>query len=171
MATPSFDYTLSALKASLKRLNTDYVDLFYAHRGIEPIEPTIEGLKAAKEAGLTKYVGVSEYTIEQLDRAEAITHIDAIQIEASLFTPDIFANGQYEWARKHGTAIVAYSPLGRGFLTGKIKSRADIASDSDFRQGNPRFSEENFPKNLKLVEKVTAVRAAFFILSSRTVVC
>lgn len=152
----SREYSHEALNASLKRLQTDHVDLYYLHRPAEPIEESIKGMKELQQEGKLKYIGVSEYNVEQLERAEKIAHIDALQIELSPWTPNILSNGILDWCKKNGTTVVAYSPLGRGLISGQIKMRADL-EEGDFRLSNPRFSEENFPKNLELVEELKKI--------------
>ncbi|MCO5612566.1 hypothetical protein L7F22_066834 [Adiantum nelumboides] len=150
------EYCAEALEASLKRLQTDHVDLYYCHRAVEPVEEQAKGLKNAKDAGKTRYVGVSEYSVDQLERFEKICHIDALQIELSPWTPEVISNGVLDWCKKNGTALIAYSPVGRGFLTGAIKSPDDLADD-DFRKNNERFQGDNFTKNLELVADIKKI--------------
>ncbi|KAL8737495.1 MAG: hypothetical protein Q9181_001625 [Wetmoreana brouardii] len=149
-----------ACAKSLHRLGTSYIDLYYCHRvdGKTPIEHTVQAMAELKEEGKIKYLGLSEISSETLRRAEKVCHIDAVQIEYSPFTMDIEdpAIGLLDTCRELGVAVVAYSPLGRGMLTGTIKSPADF-EENDFRKHAPRFSEENFPKNLQLVDKLTEV--------------
>ncbi|KAL8700539.1 MAG: hypothetical protein Q9201_005390 [Fulgogasparrea decipioides] len=151
-------YIKEACAKSLHRLGTNYIDLYYCHRvdGITPIEHTVQAMAELKEEGKIKYLGLSEISSETLRRAEKVCHIDAVQIEYSPFTMDIEdpAIGLLDTCRELGVAVVAYSPLGRGVLTGTIKSPADF-EENDFRKNAPRFSEENFPKNLQLVDKLT----------------
>jgi aryl-alcohol dehydrogenase-like predicted oxidoreductase len=152
------DYCLSACDASLKRLGVDYIDLYYAHR-VDPkvdVTETVGAMKELKDAGKIKYIGVSEYNIDQLTRANKVAHIDALQIEFSPWTPDILNNGILKWCEDNGTALVAYSPLGRGFLTGQYKSVDDF-EEGDFRRNNPRFMGENFKKNLVLVDDIKKI--------------
>ncbi|KAL9932512.1 hypothetical protein V8E36_008629 [Tilletia maclaganii] len=150
------EYVLKAADASLERLGIEQIDLYYHHRpSATDIAETAGALRELKEAGKIKYVGVSEYTLEQLKRFNDVVHIDAYQIEVSPWTPEIFKNGLAQWCEQNGTAIIAYSPLGRGFLTGSIKTPADI--DDDFRKSNPRYQGENFKKNLELVDALQAV--------------
>ncbi|GMH39590.1 hypothetical protein BSKO_07488 [Bryopsis sp. KO-2023] len=147
----------SACEASLKRLGINCIDLYYQHRmdPATPIEETMQELKALVEEGKIKYVGLSEASPADIRKAHAIHPISAYQLEWSLWTRDA-EQGVIPVCRELGIGIVAYSPLGRGFLTGKITSTSDI-SDGDYRKGNPRFSEENFAKNQALVERVKAV--------------
>lgn len=154
------DYIRSAVDKSLSRLGIDQIDLYYVHRIQEdqPIEITVGVLKELQQAGKIKYIGLSEMSAETLRRAEKVVHIDAAQVEYSPFSLEI-EDPQIDVlkaARETGTAIVAYSPLGRGFLTGSLKSPADF-EEGDFRKFAPRFSEENFPKNLKLVDEFKAL--------------
>lgn len=130
----------------------------YAHRldGKTPVEKTAAELKKLQEEGKIKYIGLSECSSESLRRASKIVHIDAIQIEYSPFSLDIESPqiGLLKTARELGTAIVCYSPIGRGMLGGTIRSPKDFEK-GDFRTFAPRFSEENFPKNLELVDRIT----------------
>ncbi|KIX94351.1 uncharacterized protein Z520_10061 [Fonsecaea multimorphosa CBS 102226] len=154
------EYIKEAIEKSLKRLGLPYVDLYYAHRidQNQPIETTVTAMKELKSQGKVKYLGLSECSSETLRRACKIVHIDAVQIEYSPFTLDIEDPqvGLLKTCQELGTAVIAYSPLGRGFLTGAIKSPDDF-EPGDFRINAPRFSKENFSKNLKLVEDLKAV--------------
>ncbi|KAK7740951.1 hypothetical protein SLS53_005014 [Cytospora paraplurivora] len=154
------EYVHEALEKSLRRLGTDYVDLYYVHRldKDRPIEITIAELKKLKEAGKIKHIGLSEASADSLRRASSVVHIDALQVEYSPFSLDIESpeSDLLRTARELGTAVVAYSPLNRGFLTGAIRSPDDF-EDGDFRKGAPRFSKENFHKNLELVDKIKEV--------------
>jgi len=152
------EYCLSACDASLKRLGVDQIDLYYAHRPDPKVDvtETVGALKELKDAGKVKYIGVSEYNIDQLTRANKVVHIDALQIEFSPWTPDIVSNGILKWCEENGTDVVAYSPLGRGFLTGQYKSVEDF-EEGDFRRYNPRFTGENFKKNLVLVDDIKKI--------------
>jgi aryl-alcohol dehydrogenase-like predicted oxidoreductase len=152
------EYCHSACEASLKRLGVDHIDLYYAHR-VDPkvdVTETVGALKELKDAGKIRYIGVSEYNIDQLTRANKVAHIDALQIEFSPWTPDILNNGILKWCEENGTDVVAYSPLGRGFLTGQYKSIDDF-EEGDFRRHNPRFEGENFKKNLVLVDDIKKI--------------
>jgi aryl-alcohol dehydrogenase-like predicted oxidoreductase len=149
------EYAFKACNDSLKRLGVEQIDLYYAHRSVPGTDVTITvgAMKELQEQGKIKYIGVSEYNLDQLERANKVVHIDAVQIEISPWTPDILTNGILDWCEKNGTAVVAYSPLGRGFLTGKYKSPDDFSKD-DFRASHPRFIGENFDKNLELVRDI-----------------
>ncbi|EXJ70255.1 alcohol dehydrogenase [Cladophialophora psammophila CBS 110553] len=154
------DYIRAACDKSLRRLGIDQIDLYYCHRvqANQPIEITVKVMKELQDAGKVKYLGLSECSADTLRRACKVVHIDAVQLEYSPFSMDIESPqiGLLKACRELGVAVVAYSPLGRGFLTGGIKSRADF-EEGDFRSFAPRFSEENFPKNLKLVEDIKAI--------------
>jgi aryl-alcohol dehydrogenase-like predicted oxidoreductase len=149
------EYIHEACDKSLKRLGIDCIDLFYCHRvdAKQPIEITVTEMAKLQSAGKVKYLGLSECSAETLRRACKIVHIDAVQIEYSPFTMDIEdpAIGLLQACRDLGVATVAYSPLGRGFLTGSIRSPDDF-EEGDFRTFAPRFSKENFHKNLELVD-------------------
>jgi aryl-alcohol dehydrogenase-like predicted oxidoreductase len=153
------EYVAEAIEKSLRRLQTGWVDLYYLHRvdGETPIEETVRAMAGLKREGKIRYLGLSEVSATTLRRACEVEHIDALQTEYSPFTLDIeFPQFRVLDACKElGVALVAYSPLGRGFLTGSIKSREDIKDDGRARL--PRFSEENFPKNLELVVKIQAI--------------
>ena len=153
-------YVREAIEKSLKRLDLDSVDLYYVHRidKTVPIEETMSVLKELVQAGKIKYIGLSECSSDTLRRAYAVHPIACVQIEYSPFSLDIERDeiGLLKTCRELGVAIVCYSPLGRGMLTGQIKSRADLG-ENDYRRHWPRFSEENFPKNLQLVDQLTAL--------------
>ncbi|KAL8808068.1 MAG: hypothetical protein Q9182_000346 [Xanthomendoza sp. 2 TL-2023] len=153
-------YVHEACRKSLSRLGIDFIDLYYCHRvdGKTPIEHTVRAMAELQKQGLIKHIGLSEVSSDTLRRAEKIVHIDAVQIEYSPFTMDIEdpAIGLLATCRELGTAVIAYSPLGRGMITGAYTSPADFPED-DWRRGAPRFSEENFPKNLRLVEELKGV--------------
>jgi len=149
------DYIREACDKSLRRLGTDVIDLYYCHRvdANIPIEQTVGVMAELKKAGKVKYLGLSECSADTLRRACKVEHIDAVQIEYSPFTMDIEDPqiGLLAACRELGVATIAYSPLGRGFLTGSIKSPDDF-EEGDFRTYAPRFSKENFHKNLELVD-------------------
>ncbi|KAM0795062.1 NADP-dependent oxidoreductase domain-containing protein [Usnea florida] len=151
------EYVKEACAKSLQRLGIPTIDLYYCHRldGKTPVEKTVEAMAQLKKEGKIKYLGLSEVSSASLRRAHAIHPISAVQIEYSPFTTDIELPeiGLLKTCRELGVATIAYSPLGRGMLTGAYKSPADF-EEGDFRSGSPRFSAENFPKNLKLVEKI-----------------
>jgi aryl-alcohol dehydrogenase-like predicted oxidoreductase len=149
------EYIREACEKSLKRLGVQQIDLYYCHRvqAEQPIEVTVREMKKLQDEGKVKYLGLSECSAETLRRACEVVHIDAVQIEYSPFTLDIeYENiGLLKACRELGVATVAYSPLGRGFLTGTLRSPDDF-EEGDFRQYAPRFSKENFHKNLEMVD-------------------
>ncbi|HTA39225.1 MAG TPA: aldo/keto reductase [Candidatus Acidoferrales bacterium] len=153
-------YVKSACDASLQRLNVDHIDLYYQHRvDLDvPIEETVGAMSDLIHAGKVRFLGLSEASAATVRRAQAVHPIAALQNEWSLWSRDLESNGQLEAARELGIAIVAYSPIGRGFLTGALKTRDDFDED-DFRRHSPRFSAENFDKNLELVAMVEALAA------------
>jgi len=149
------EHIRESLTTSLKRLGTNYVDLYYMHRmdPKTPVEVTVKALKELVDEGKIKYYGLSECSAETLRRAHSIHPCSAVQIEYSPWTTDIERNGVLDACRELGVSVVAYSPLGRGFLTGKYKTPEDLAED-DWRRHNPRFQNENFYKNLNLVREI-----------------
>jgi len=152
------EYVKEACKASLERLGVDHIDLYYQHRVDTevPIEETVQAMVDLKNEGKIRYLGLSECSAATLRRACKVHPIAAAQMEYSPFALEIESE-QTEFlktARELGVKIVAYSPLGRGFLTGSIKSRADL-DEKDTRSNHPRFSEEHFGDNLKLVESLS----------------
>ena len=149
----------AALEGSLKRLGTDHVDLYYQHRvdPDTPIEETVGALAELVGEGKVRHIGLSEAGPETIRRAHAVHPITALQSEYSLWTRDPEAR-VLAVLRELGIGLVAYSPLGRGFLTGAIRSVEDFAED-DSRKTNPRFIGENFEHNLRAVEEVTAIAA------------
>ncbi|KAF8187577.1 NADP-dependent oxidoreductase domain-containing protein [Mycena galopus ATCC 62051] len=146
-------YVKTATESSLKRLDVDCIDLYYLHRADlnTPIEHTVAAMAEFVKAGKVKYLGLSEVSAATLRRAHAVHPIAAVQVEYSPFTLDIEDPkiGLLATARELGVQVVAYSPLGRGLLTGQFKSPDDFGDD-DFRKGIPRYSAENFPNILKL---------------------
>jgi aryl-alcohol dehydrogenase-like predicted oxidoreductase len=155
------DYVRSACDASLKRLGIDCIDLYYQHRvdPTVPIEETVGAMAGLVDAGKVRLLGLSEASGATLERACAVHPIAALQSEFSLWTRDPQSNGMLDACRKLGVSLVAYSPLGRGFLTGAIQSPDDLAAD-DYRRSNPRFVGDNFKRNLQLVEQVKSLAAA-----------
>jgi aryl-alcohol dehydrogenase-like predicted oxidoreductase len=149
----------TALEGSLKRLATDHVDLYYQHRvdPKTPIEDTVGALAALVAEGKIRHIGLSEAGPDTIRRAHAVHPVTAVQSEYSLWTRDPEAK-VLPLLRELGIGFVAYSPLGRGFLTGEILSTDDFA-DNDTRKTNPRFMGENFQRNLQAVGEVTAIAA------------
>jgi aryl-alcohol dehydrogenase-like predicted oxidoreductase len=154
------EYVLGACDASLERLGVDYIDLYYQHRvdNNTPIEDTVGAMAELVAAGKVRHLGLSEAAPETIRRAHATFPITALQTEWSLWTRDPETDGVLATVRELGIGFVAYSPLGRGFLSGSIRTLDDLAPD-DFRRRNPRFSGENFAKNLALVEVVREIAA------------
>ncbi|KAI0967568.1 aldo-keto reductase [Xylaria arbuscula] len=148
-------YVKEACNASLERLQTDHIDLYYQHRvdPKTPIEHTVQAMAELKKEGKVRYLGLSECSERSLRRAHAVHPIAAIQMEYSPFALQIESSqtNLLKAARELGIKVVAYSPLGRGFLTGAIKSR-DQLDEKDNRRLMPRFSDENFSDNLKLAQ-------------------
>ncbi len=152
------EYVRAACDASLKRLGVAVIDLYYQHRvdPTVPIEETVGAMAELVQAGKVRYLGLSEASGATLERACKVHPIAALQSEFSLWTRDPQTNGMLDACRRLGVALVAYSPLGRGFLTGAITKPEDFADD-DYRRHNPRFQGENFARNLALVEQVQAL--------------
>jgi aryl-alcohol dehydrogenase-like predicted oxidoreductase len=154
------DYIRSAIDGTLKRLGIDTLDLYYQHR-IDPnvaIEETVGAMAELVQQGKVRYLGLSEASATTLERAHNVHPISALQSEYSLWSRDQEDNGCLAACQRLGIAFVPYSPLGRGFLTGALKSPDDFAAD-DYRRFSPRFQGENFAKNLLLVEQVQGLAA------------
>ena len=151
------DYVKSACEASLRRLGVDTIDLYYQHRvdPATPIEETVGAMAELVRAGKVRHLGLSEAGPATLRRAAAVFPITALQSEWSLWSRDV-EDAVVPACRELGIGFVAYSPLGRGFLTGQLKSFEDLAPD-DWRRGAPRFQGENFAKNLALVERIREI--------------
>jgi aryl-alcohol dehydrogenase-like predicted oxidoreductase len=151
------EYVKSSCEASLKRLNVELIDLYYLHRKdpATPIEDTIGAMAELVKEGKIRAIGVSELNAETLRKANAVYPVTALQTEYSLWTREA-ENDVIPACKELGIAFVAYSPLGRGFLTGQIKKFEDLDED-DFRRSSPRFQGENFNKNLHLVEKIKEI--------------
>ncbi|HBP46965.1 aldo/keto reductase [Pseudomonas sp.] len=154
------EYIRQAVEGSLKRLGVETLDLYYQHRMDPnvPVEETVGALSALVKAGKVRYLGLSEASVATLERAHKVHPISALQSEYSLWSRDQEGNGCLEACQRLGIAFVPYSPLGRGFLTGALRTVDDFAAD-DFRRFNPRFQGENFGKNLLLVEQVQTLAA------------
>ncbi|MBB3086182.1 aldo/keto reductase [Geodermatophilus sabuli] len=152
------DYVRRACDASLQRLGVDVIDLYYQHRvdTAVPVEDTWGALRELVEAGKVRHVGISEAAPETIRRAHAVTPVTAVQTEYSLWTRDPEDDGVLATCAELGIGFVAYSPLGRGFLSGQIRSLDDLAPD-DFRRRNPRFQGEAFARNLELVDRVREI--------------
>jgi aryl-alcohol dehydrogenase-like predicted oxidoreductase len=154
-------YVRQACDASLQRLGVDHIDLYYQHRvdPTVPIEETVGAMAGLVAAGKVKHLGLSEAAPDTIRRAHATHPITALQTEYSLWTRDVEENGVLETIGELGIGFVAYSPLGRGFLTGEIKTFDDLP-ENDFRRRNPRFQGENFQKNINLVQRVGEIARA-----------
>ena len=153
------EYVRQACDASLRRLNVETIDLYYQHRvdPNTPIEDTVGAMSRLIEEGKVRYIGLSEAGIETIRRAHAVHPITALQTEYSLWSRDP-EDGILQACRELGIGFVAYSPLGRGFLTGQFKSFDDLA-EGDYRRFAPRFQGENFQKNLELVSHIEELAA------------
>ncbi|HKQ52082.1 MAG TPA: aldo/keto reductase [Pyrinomonadaceae bacterium] len=151
------EYVRSACEASLRRLNVETIDLYYQHRvdPKTPIEETVGAMQRLVEEGKVRYLGLSEASAETIRRAHAVHPIAALQSEYSLWTRDV-EEEILPVCRELGLGFVAYSPLGRGFLTGRFQKPEDLP-ENDRRRMFPRFQEENFEQNLRLVERVTEI--------------
>ncbi|OAA54154.1 Aldo/keto reductase [Niveomyces insectorum RCEF 264] len=156
-------YVKEACAKSLQRLGVDTIDLYYCHRvdGVTPIEKTVEAMAELKREGKIRYLGLSEVSPETLRRAHRVHPITAVQVEYSPFALEIERpeTNLLATCRELGVGVVAYSPLGRGLVTGALTSPDDLAPD-DFRRLIPRYSAENFPKNLELVRELQKLAAA-----------
>jgi aryl-alcohol dehydrogenase-like predicted oxidoreductase len=152
------EYVHRACDASLQRLGVDVIDLYYQHRvdTSVPIEDTWGALRELVEAGKIRHAGISEAAPETIRRAHAVQPVTAVQTEYSLWTRDPEDDGVLATCAALGIGFVAYSPIGRGFLSGQIRSLHDL-EDNDFRRHNPRFQGENFARNLELVDRVREI--------------
>jgi aryl-alcohol dehydrogenase-like predicted oxidoreductase len=154
------EYIRDAIDGTLKRLGVETLDLYYQHR-IDPqvaIEETVGAMAELVKAGKVRYLGLSEASVATLERASKVHPISALQSEYSLWSRDQEENGCLAACQRLGVAFVPYSPLGRGFLTGALRSPDDFAAD-DYRRFSPRFQGKNFAKNLLLVQQVQALAA------------
>lgn len=153
------DYVHRACDASLQRLGIDTIDLYYQHRVDDqvPIEETVGAMAELVRAGKVRYLGLSEASAATVRRAHAVSPITALQTEYSLWSREP-EDGILATCRELGVGFVAYSPLGRGFLTGRWQSPDDLPPD-DWRRQNPRFQGENFRRNLEIVERLGAIAA------------
>ncbi|MGI9048600.1 MAG: aldo/keto reductase [Rubrobacteraceae bacterium] len=152
------DYVREACDASLQRLGIDYIDLYYQHRvdPDTPIEETVGAMKELVEAGKVRYLGLSEAAPETIRRAHAVHPISALQSEYSLFSRDV-EDEVLPTVRELGIGFVPYSPLGRGFLTGRWRSLEDMPEEDTRAARFPRFAEENFKKNLELADRIREI--------------
>jgi aryl-alcohol dehydrogenase-like predicted oxidoreductase len=152
------DYVRQACDASLARLGVDHVDLYYQHRvdPSVPVEETWGALAELVAAGKVRHIGISEAAPATIRRAHQVHPVTAVQTEWSLWSRDVEDNGVLATVRELGIGFVAYAPLGRGFLSGTIRSIDDL-DENDFRRHSPRFQGENFQKNLELLERVRQI--------------
>jgi aryl-alcohol dehydrogenase-like predicted oxidoreductase len=164
----SRNYVKKAVERSLKNLKTDYIDLYYMHRLDKntPIEETVEAMSDLVKEGKIGYIGLSEVSSETVKRAHAVHPITAVQSEFSLFERTVEERGVLNTLKELGIGFVAYSPLGRGFLSGQIRSIDDLP-ENDFRRGIPRFQEKYFHKNIELVEAIEALAKEKNVTSSQ----
>ncbi|ORX66225.1 aldo/keto reductase [Linderina pennispora] len=154
------EYVRASVEGSLERLGVDRIDLYYQHRvdPNTPIEKTVAAMAELVKEGKVRYLGLSECSADTLRRAYKVHPIAAVQMEYSPWTIDIETNGLLDACRELGVTLVAYSPLGRGFLTGQIRKFEDLP-ERDWRRTNPRFQPENFAHNIKLVEGFERIAA------------
>ncbi|WP_316809652.1 aldo/keto reductase [Pedobacter agri] len=162
------DYVKKAVERSLKNLKTDYIDLYYMHRLDKntPIEETVGAMSELVKEGKIGYIGLSEVSSETVKRAHAVHPVTAVQSEYSLFERTVEERGVLTTLNELGIGFVAYSPLGRGFLSGQIKSIDDLP-ENDFRRAIPRFQEAHFHKNIELVEAIAALASEKNVTSSQ----
>ena len=164
----SKDYVKKSVERSLKNLKTDYIDLYYMHRLDKnvPIEETVGAMSDLVKEGKIGYIGLSEVGSETVKRAHAVHPISAVQSEYSLFERTVEEKGVIKTLNELGIGFVAYSPLGRGFLSGNIKTIDDLP-ENDFRRGIPRFQGEHFHKNIELVKAIENMAKEKEITSSQ----
>lgn len=160
MINGTAQYVQQACDASLQRLGVDYIDLYYLHRvdPNTPIEETVGAMADLVKQGKVRYIGLSEPSVATIRRAVRVYPLTAIQTEYSLWSREP-EDELLPLLQELGIGLVAYSPLGRGFLAGRFRKPEDLAAD-DWRRGNPRFQGENFEKNLQLVDRVRAIATA-----------
>ncbi|ARZ67263.1 aldo/keto reductase [Streptomyces albireticuli] len=152
------DYIRAGIEGTLRRLGTDHLDLYYLHR-VDPRIPVEDSWAAMAELvheGKVRFLGISEASAATIERAHAVHPVTAVQSEYSLFTRDVEVNGVLETTNRLGIGFVSYSPLGRGFLSGRIRGTDDIPHD-DFRRIAPRFQGANLEANLRIVEQLSAL--------------
>jgi len=154
------EYVREACEKSLKRLGRETIDLYYQHRPDPnvPVEESVGAMKVLVEQGKVRFIGVSEFSTEQIRAAHAVHPITALQTEYSLWSRHVEQEGILEACREFGIAFVAYSPLGRGFLAGAIPNRESLESN-DWRRDNPRFSDEALAENARFVELIRDIAA------------
>ncbi len=163
------EYVKASCDASLKRLGIEQIDLYYQHRVDKtvPIEDTVGAMADLVRAGKVRYLGLSEASAATIARACKVHPIAALQSEYSLWTRDPESTGALAACREHGVTLVPYSPLGRGFLTGAFSKLEDLPADDYRRKSSPRFAQENFQRNLTLVDAVKDLAAAKGVTASQ----
>lgn len=161
-------YVRKAIDRSLKNLGTDYIDLYYLHRmdPNTPIEETVGAMADLVKAGKVRYIGLSEVSAQTIRKAHQVHPVTAVQTEYSLFEREPEENGVLDVLKELGIGFVAYSPLGRGFITGELKSPDDF-EENDFRRTIPRYQGENFYKNLDLLKEIQTIAAGKGVTSSQ----
>lgn len=161
-------YVRKSVDRSLKNLGTDYIDLYYLHRADPdtPIEETVGAMGELVKAGKVKYIGLSEVSAQTIRKAHQVHPLTAIQTEYSLFEREPEVNGIFDVLKELGIGFVSYSPLGRGFITGDLKSPDDF-EENDFRRTIPRYQGENFYKNLDLLKEIQNIAASKGVTSSQ----
>jgi aryl-alcohol dehydrogenase-like predicted oxidoreductase len=162
------EYVKKAVERSLKNLNTDFIDLYYMHRLDKntPVEETVEAMSDLVKEGKVGYIGLSEVSSETVRRAHAVHPVTAVQSEYSLFERTVEERGILNTLNELGIGFVAYSPLGRGFLSGQIRTIDDLP-ENDFRRAIPRFQEKHFYKNIELVDAIESMAAERGVTSSQ----
>jgi aryl-alcohol dehydrogenase-like predicted oxidoreductase len=162
------EYVKKSVERSLKNLKTDYIDLYYMHRLDKnvPVEETVGAMADLVKEGKIGYIGLSEVSSETVKKAHAVHPISAVQSEYSLFERTVEEKGVIKTLNELGIGFVAYSPLGRGFLSGNIKTIEDLP-ENDFRRGIPRFQGEQFQRNIELVEAIENMAKEKEITSSQ----
>ncbi|WP_229924530.1 aldo/keto reductase [Streptomyces sulfonofaciens] len=162
------EYVRASVERSLRNLDTDRIDLYYQHRVDPrvPVEETFGALGELVAAGKVRYLGISEVRPDTIVRAHATAPLSAVESEYSLFARDMESNGVLETVRRLGIGFVAYAPLGRGFLTGGVRS-ADSLAEQDLRRIYPRFQKENLDSNLALVERIGQIAAGLGVSSAQ----
>lgn len=162
------EYVRKSVDRSLKNLGTDYIDLYYLHRADPdtPIEETVGAMADLVKEGKVKYIGLSEVSAETIRKAHRIHPVTAVQTEYSLFEREPEVNGIFDVLKESGIGFVSYSPLGRGFITGDLKSPDDF-EENDFRRTIPRYQGENFYRNLDLLKEIQIIAAGKGVTSSQ----
>lgn len=162
------DYVKKSVERSLKNLGTDHIDLYYMHRLDKntPIEETVDAMASLVKEGKVKYIGLSEVSSATIRRAHAVHPLTAVQMEYSLFERSVEEAGIHHTLEELGIGLVAYSPLGRGFLSGQFKKPEDFP-ENDFRRGLPKYQGEQFVKNITLLNEIEQLSAEMNISSTQ----